>query len=586
MDRLSVAVPWNLSCYIAANGFHPLYRALFEGDARVAFNTIDEVALARRLRASGRLYRALLLRRKQCLADLPEVLRRSALGTRFVEHLSPSNLALAAELPGALELHHTRPLTAGTRPFVLHCESFLPIFHPFWSQGMGRLHRVAEVRELYSGLFRGESCLGIFSHMPATLDQIRLFFCDPIIDSKLHSSRIGLSQGDLDTLMSDHRAAPVRSPVFLFTTSAEQGSRAFELGGGFAALLFAERFLKSGWAGEFLFRAKRPSNEELHRAGVDVAFIDSIEGVKLLWLESFLPEHEQLRLFAIADFLLAPSVYLHSVPIMRALASGAIPVVSDTYGTETYVADGETGIVLRGVRQAAWREDPESGIPVDQCEFPAMMHERLAEQAFARITDLLATPASLEAFRKRMRMSVERNYFGSQFRDEMIDSLLRIARESRGSLADQTGVRRRPLLAEEKVLHTNGWDRLFESPPQPTLMLNTGIARVFFCKGLYLYMGGSASFSFDELSPLVLREKGHLVPWNVDLGRGILDFPHAVFCLYGNRGLLAAKWRYARFRLHQRVKALLWPHKRVYRLARWVYRTAAAARRRLARPSI
>jgi glycosyltransferase involved in cell wall biosynthesis len=577
---VAVAVPWNLPCYIGANGFHPLYRALFEDNQRLRFNSIDEIALARRLQKDDRLYRALVARRERCTAELPDFLRQGSVAKRFVRHLSPSGMALAAEIPGDVELHHTSPLTAGNRPFVFHCESFLPIFQPFWSQGMGRLTNVDEVRAFYERLFAAPTCLAIFSHIPSTLEQIRRFFRNPTIDAKLHNSRIGLCPSHLERLLGARRGEEGGAPVFLFTSSAHQSPRTFSLRGGFAALLFAQRYLRAGRDGQFLFRSRRPPRADLHAAGVDVDYLAAVEAQrKVLWLETFLPEHEQLRLFTLADFLLLPSVNLHSVTLMQALAAGAIPVVSDTFGPEHYVADGETGVVLHGMQQEAWRDDPETGILVDRHDLPERLDGELAEQAFNRITQLLDSPRTLAAMRARMRSAAQEKHSGRAFRDELTDSLLSLQGPARA-----TAQRTPPsLLAREGIIRSDRWEVLFESPPQPTLVLNTGGARVYFCKGVHFLVRDGLTLGFEELSPLVLRDQHYLGAWKVDMGQTLEDFAGGVFWSFGKTGSLTARWRYFQFRFQEKVKAVLWPYKRLYRAARWIYRMAANLRRRLAR---
>jgi len=585
MDPLRVAIPWNMSSYTAAKGFRPLYRPLFERNTSLDFNAIDDVALAHRLQSDRGFYRALLKRRSQRTSELPKFLQQSALGRSFVEYLSSDDVLLSSELPGAVELHHTSPLTTGNRPFVLHCESFLPIFQPFWSQG-GRLSRVAEVRDLYSSLFKASTCLGIVSHIPSTLEQISRFFRDSAIDAKLHESRVGLSEASLNILSTSRRPKQATSPAFLFVDSVNQSSRSFALRGGFAALIFAERFLQSGREGQFLFRAGRPTDQELRSAGMDVSFLTSIEGTKLFWLQGYFPEHEQLRLFTIADFCLLPSVNLHSVTIMHALAGGAIPVVSDTYGTEKFVADGQTGIVLRGMREASWRDDPDAGIPVNDRHPPASLNGQLASQALQRITQLLAIPGATEDLRHAMRSAVKDNYIGQPFRDGLSTAVLRLWAEAPAVLRKLVEVAQTTLLASERLLRTSHWERLFESPPRPLVLANMGGARVLYCKGIYILVRDDLSLTLKELSPLVLREEGYLVPWKVEFSDRVEDFTNALFWPKSQGNLLVAKWRYAKFRLYQKAKLTLWSHKRLYGLAKWLYRTVASARRRLLRLSV
>lgn len=549
--KVSVAVPWNLPCYIAANGFHPLYRALFEDNAHLEFHAIDEIALDRASRAGGALARDLSAQRSRAMQDLPAFLRESVEGKKFIRHLTADGIALCNEIPGEIELHHTSPLATGARPFVLHCESFLPIFFPFFFQGMGRLKDAGRVRELYRQVLRQDACLGIYSHVAETLAQIRRFFQDPVIDAKLHPSRIGLSQVDLDALLNGPRKGTGAGPVFLFTSSAHHNPGNFSHRGGYASLLFAERYLRAGKRGRFLFQAGRPGDAELTDAGIDAGFLRSAESKQLIWLEGHLPEHELLRLFMLADFLLLPSLNLHSVTLMRALAAGAIPVVTDTYGPEIYVTDNETGIVLSGVRGAAWHEDPETGIPVDSHEVPSGMAARLSGQLFDRITGLLDNPQAMEGLRARGRKFAAERLSGASFRDEFSESVARLWHAH----ASNSPHPRPSALASHKAILTGGWPRYFESPPQSKLLLDLGNARVYSARGIYL-----------------LKEMGLLGTSRVQLAGSLADFRAEMFFQFDPASRVTATLRHWFVRVREGSKRALRPHKRLYRLARSVNR--------------
>jgi len=53
---INVAVPWSLSHYIPLNGFHPLYRALFDNrPENIIINALDNVELSQILRGNSEL---------------------------------------------------------------------------------------------------------------------------------------------------------------------------------------------------------------------------------------------------------------------------------------------------------------------------------------------------------------------------------------------------------------------------------------------------------------------------------------------------------------------------------------------------
>ncbi len=508
MERMQVAVPWNNSRYIPCNGFHPLYRALFEGEPGFQYNVIDEIAFAELLQKNGRAVSEINASIGRMEVPYMRLTDSHPIARKFVDYLTPNELWLTREIPGDIEFHHTSPLTAGTRPFVLHCESFLPIFMPFAYQGRGFTHPVSQVRAFYERVLGSRNCLGIFSHLPETLEQIRGFFRNPEIDAKLFPSRTGLPDHVFKEMSNNQARKGGDRPTFLFTSSANQNVNAFELRGGMVALKFAERYLRSGRDGRFVFRVARPSDSYLANTGVDSGFLRKEEGSRILWLGGYLREREQLRLFAGADVLLLPGVNLHSVTLMQAMAAGSVPVVTDTYGPDRFVDDGETGIVLRGVRSAVWDNDPECGVPIDRHErFPALA-PILAEQLFERLVPILDDPQRLAGMRDKCRLKASQEYLGKMFREQFEGDVRRlwsgfVSTQPAKSAKKLTGYfKKRGLLLDNRRL-----PGVFEGPPYPVLLTDTGYCRVYRLKNVYFSIQHGMASRDWIYSPLELMQK-------------------------------------------------------------------------------
>jgi glycosyltransferase involved in cell wall biosynthesis len=563
--KIAAAIPWNLPGYAAASGSHPLYRALLEDNAVLEFHAIDEIALARKLHAGAQRPGDAAAGRLRAPA-LPAFLRDTEPGRQFIRHLTPDGIALCDALPGQIELHHTGPFTTGGRPFVLHCESFWPIFSPFTRPGSGGVKNGGRMRELYRRLLGQASCLGIYSHLPRTLAEISRFFRDAGIDAKLHPSRIGLSQSEMGPLLTGRRAETGARPVFLFVGSACQDAGDFARRGGHAALQFAERFLRAGNAGRFLFLASRPRDEEFSAAGVDAGYLKSAEAQQIFWLDGHFPQHELLRLYRISDFLLLPSPELHSVTLMRALAAGTVPLITDTCGPETFVTDGETGVVLKGVRDAVWHEDPDSGVLVDSHPAPSYLAARLAGQLFDRVTALLADPAALRSLRDRGRRYAERHFSGPAFRDEFSESVARLWHAGAAGGARLQPAPDRHGLAEHETLGAEGWSRFFEGPPQATLVLDVGNARIHSTRGFY-----------------VLEERGAPVASPAQVAARLGEFRPELFFQFDPASRLVARLRHRLVRWREAAKKRLARHKRLYRVARSAGRQLLAAYWKLGR---
>ena len=171
---LKVAVPWSLSHYIPSNGFHPLYRALFDhAPEDITLFAWDNVKLHRRVYSNPKIREALLNKAK---AEQCERLGRESIARTYREHVWPPNYVLTTELMGDIEFYHTTPFPSMKRPFVFHCESYAPVLFPFAQQGTGTVEHHEEIRERYQSIFANPLCLGVFSHVPETLQALSQFF--------------------------------------------------------------------------------------------------------------------------------------------------------------------------------------------------------------------------------------------------------------------------------------------------------------------------------------------------------------------------------------------------------------------------
>ena len=497
---IRVASPWSLSHYILLNGFHPLYRALVDhAPAGVKINAWDNVRLHKRLSLDVGIREAVLNAANEAKRNSSR-LGSGRVASAYQKYFWPPNQALTSELAGDIEFHHTAPFPSLERPFVFHCESFAPVFVPLTRQGSGDFENHAEIRDYYRRIFANPLCLGIFSHIPETLQSLRRFFSDSDIDNKLFSSRIGLSlNAILDPQLPEK---PVLSrPRFLFVNSAHQNPANFFHRGGHIALRFWKEFRSGGRDGLLMLRCARPRAESLAEHGVDASFLSAETGRSIIWAEDYLANHEMNALTAGAHFFLLPSSSLHSVSIMQAMTLGTIPVVTDTVGTSVYVTDGEHGIVLQGVRAANWHTDPNTGILVDRyCRTPGL-DDSLVGQMTLRIIALLDAPEAYEAMRKR-GMAVAREQFSgeafsNQFWSAVSDLYQRHMRSSSGS-----GRASSPLAnaLHDCALQDEDWARVFESVTQPMQRIHTGKSVVTELGGAIIHTCGTQEMKLNDWS--------------------------------------------------------------------------------------
>lgn len=498
--KLSIAAPWSLSHYIALNGFHPIYRALFDhAPANMPIFTWDNVKLYRRFSSDPKI-REVVLSEAKAESELLDRWSSASVAEIYHEYLWPPNRVLTNELMGEIEFHHTAPFPSLKRPFVLHCEMFAPVWFPFSQQGSGRLERVNEIREHYRSIFSSPLCLGVFSHVPETLHDLSQFFSDRSIDQKLFLSRIGLSAKAISDPTLPKQSS-LHCPRFLFVNSANQNPSNFFRRGGHIVLRFWKEYLAEGRSGLLMLRCAKPNDEDLAEYGVDVSFIRSQTGRSIIWGQDYLANHEINALMASAHFFLLPSASLHSVSIMQAMMLGAIPVVTDTVGTSVYVTDTVNGIVLHGMREAIWDKDAVTGILVDRYGKTPILDDDLVSQLTCRMGSLLDRPESYSDMRHRMMSFAHKQFSGQAFSDQFwgaVSSLYERFCESSRVNTIGPCLERRSLL--DCMVQSNEWSRVFESPTQPMQRVNTGYSMVWEMGGAFIQAYGNPSFRLSDWS--------------------------------------------------------------------------------------
>lgn len=498
--KLAVAAPWSLTHYIPLNGFHPLYRALFEAKPEwVEIAAWDNIELSQTLRGEPG-FRGQLLKE---LARDAEVFASSAgpVEKGYLNHFSEANLSLTRLLPGDIEFHHTAPFPSFERPFVFHCEAFAPLFFPLAHQGSGGFGNldVQEVRNHYRAIFEHPLCLGLFSHIPQTLAEIRQFFASPLIDSKLHPSRIGLFGSD--SLPAQVAKGALQAPLFLFVNSANQNPNNFVLRGGHIALRYWQRIYPEPGAGRLIMRCARPMDNELAKCGVDLAWLQRHEGRSVIWIENFLSETELDSLMQAAHFLLLPSMSLHSVSIMSAMAAGAVPIVSDTVGTDRYVLDAVDGVVLRGILATNWRHDKATGLMFNCFERSVALEDDLVEQLVQRLGSLLADPQAYAALQQTAVAKARTAFSGTQFSEDFWSQVQQCYQARPAAAANQPSRQDWPALAR-CLIETPDWRRLFTSAPQPVPRLDAGSGRVTELGGCLIFTPPGGSSTLHRWSPI------------------------------------------------------------------------------------
>ena len=557
---LSVASPWSLSHYIPLNGYHPLYRGLFDhAPDTITLSAWDNVKLYRQFKSDSSL-RNKLLRNTEVEKDCSEQMAADSIARKYYEYFWPPNQVLTKELMGDIEFHHTAPFPSLKRPFVFHCESFAPVLFPFAQQGSGSIEDIAEIREHYRSILADPLCLGIFSHIPETIQTFKLFFNDPMINKKLYQSKIGLSEKSFQGFEQSQKPSLSRTQ-FLFVNSANQNPMNFFRRGGHIVLRFWKEFIASGRHGILVLRCAKPSNEDLIDCGVDISMISREIGRSIIWAEDYLTNHEMNALMESSHFFLLPSASLHSVSIMQAMRLGAIPVVSDTVGTDVYIQDNESGIVLQGMREAIWYKDENTGILMDRyCRNPNLDDSLVAEMT-RRLCDLLDSPNTYWEMRTHTLQCVREKFSGQIFSEEFWRKTSELYEPywGVGALSPNST----ELSLDECMIERDRWARVFESPTQPMLRINMGQGAVWELGGAMIHSFGMHGIGLNDWSVLAQYFKP---------GAPHITFANTIEELGGKYlHVVDGKVGKAKLELISLIARILRPYPKVYRLVANIY---------------
>lgn len=346
--KLSVAAPWSLSHYIAVNGFDPSYEALFaDCPENVKIAAWDNVKLSQTLRKDRALRVELQAAIKATKAAQPAY--KSAVAAAYDAQFWHPNLTLTGLLPGEIELHHTTPFPSMRRPFVFHCETFESIFLP--QPATKEAGFDGALLEHYRALFESELCLAIFSSIPETLAQFRAAFGSAKIDGKLHRSRIGLSARLMPESLPTKKPLASRSRFYL-AASRDNGAEEFFESGGDSALQFWKKFRLAGREGRLYIHGCRPSDDALASHHIDLEFVRQEERHSIIWVGKDLSAAEESALIADSHFCLILGKSLYALPVMRAMACGAVPIVAAITGVASLVEHRKNGLVTGASRTA------------------------------------------------------------------------------------------------------------------------------------------------------------------------------------------------------------------------------------------
>ena len=345
-------MPWNTSYFIPLNAFHPLYGAFSQSSNKEIRYIIP------RRNLGWEQYRVLYERGVYTKEFTDELwwLRplTNSQRKKFYDFYPLREINYVDKLPRDIEFLHTAPITSGNNDFVIHCESFLPFFMPFFNEGEKVDARFSNtIQKAYGDLLRVR-CKAIVSHSKKTLNELSEFFNCTEIDKLLNHLDIGV------TRKANIPSTPVfnnkNDITFLFQASASNTLSNFYSRGGVVSIIAAldiiskeKNDLKTNKSLNFIFRSPRPDDSFFKENGVNIEKLHNAETKgNIIWIEHRLSQIEVDNLMSSADFLLMLGASLHSDAIISAMRSRATPVIIDSPDYRIYV-DKESAIIINGI---------------------------------------------------------------------------------------------------------------------------------------------------------------------------------------------------------------------------------------------
>lgn len=259
-------------------------------------------------------------------------------------------LSLVDDAQGAaMDLLTVLPMTVGQRPYTLLLDLIPAMFQPF--EPYVRHAVSAERSPLYwivRSFLESPHCLAIYSPYQEGRSLLGRFFQSPSIERKTSM---------VDHLAPDEtRSRAVASPpspagrrreegrqdgsTLLFTASAVSASTKFYLRGGVYVLALFRELVERYPGLRLIMRTPLP--ETLGPGLRDLA--TGHPNIRLI--DNEIDYAGYCDLFRQADIFLSPSTGFYMNSTLNAMRYGAVPVLTDTFGSRDLIADGRNGVLV------------------------------------------------------------------------------------------------------------------------------------------------------------------------------------------------------------------------------------------------
>lgn len=304
-------------------------------------------------------------------------------------------------LPGRVNLLFLTsvPYTFGQHDWVIEIEDTTSMMFPFVHNGStSKLDVVSTpIYPILKALLESPRCKGIITHVRSTAESIPRLFRSEALRKKVTYAPLGVRLPELET------RAPGKDVQLLFTNSWHQNPASFFLRGGLDVLEAFRALEKEGCPVRLTLRTKIPD-------AVASRYQDVLASPRVEIISEFMEKSRWHGLLNKADILMLPADRIHVVSVLEAMGFGIVPFVSDGWGFEEYVRNGENGLVARGrYGRVTWMDTTEGVLREDY----APMHSVepvIVRQLIDEIRRLAADRRALAELQAAARKSAETDF--------------------------------------------------------------------------------------------------------------------------------------------------------------------------------